>query len=65
MTADLVWPTFEPYRACQVCDHGSSGRCGRPEVQAEFDAARRPHGACGPEARYLQIKGFDYSKEIR
>jgi hypothetical protein len=64
MTEATVWPTFTPHRACQLCDHGRDGKCARPEVLAEFDAARRQHGACGPEARFLTIKGFDYSKEI-
>jgi len=69
MTADTIWPTFAPNRACQLCDHGRSEGCKRPEVSGvarstAFNAARALGGACGPEARYLTIKGFDYSKEI-
>lgn len=64
MTEATVWPTFDAYSACRACDHGGDDRvCKRPEVRAVFEAARRPTGACGPEARYLTIKGFDYSKE--
>lgn len=66
MTAEHIWPTFDPYRACRACDHGGDdGACKRPEVRAMFEAARRPTGACGPEARYLTINGLDYSKELR
>lgn len=60
----LLWDgSREAYRACRLCDHGRDGTCARPEVRAAFEAARRTGGACGPDARYLTIKGFDYSKE--
>ena len=67
MTEALVWPTFEAYRACQRCDHGTTGACRRQEVQGrgqpvEYAAARRSGGACGPEADLLTINGLDYSK---
>lgn len=69
MTAEHVWPTFDACRACRACDHGGDDRvCKRLEVsgvarRTAFNAARAMGGACGPDARYLTIKGFDYSKE--
>jgi len=59
---------LDPPRACAACEHGREGVCSRAEVagqgrRTEFSAARALGGACGPEARYLTIKGFDYSRE--
>lgn len=68
MTAEHVWPTFDAYRACRACDHGRSEGCKRLEGSGvarstAFNAARALGGASRPDARYLTIKGFDYSKE--
>lgn len=67
MTAPPTW-NVPAHGACRRCDHGRSGGCKRLEVSGvarstDFSAARALGGACGPDARYLTIKGFDYSKE--
>lgn len=69
MTPPAAWiAQGTGWAACKRCDLGSNGACKRLEVSGvarstEFDRARALGGACGPDARYLTIKGFDYSKE--
>lgn len=54
----------QTYRACEVCDHGKTGACVRPEVAGRaqqgipFEQARRNQGPCGPEAYYLAFPGL-------
>lgn len=60
--------TVEAAGATPRSDHGRSEGCKRLEVSGAargtaFNAARALGGACGPDARYLTIKGFDYSEE--
>lgn len=69
MTPPASWiAQGDGWAACKRCDHGRSGACQRPEAVGRgqplaYDAARALGGPCGPDARYLTIKGFDYSKE--
>jgi len=51
------------YRACALCDSGKQGTCKRPEVAGRspgvpFEAARRQHGPCGPEAYWMTFPGL-------
>jgi hypothetical protein len=69
MSPPSTWAAFDQFGACRSCDHGGRDRaCRRSEVAGSgralaFVAARATGGACGPDARYLTVKGFDYSKE--
>ena len=56
----------EPLRGCQVCDFGRGANppgesCKHPEVAGRVPLPsldmRRFGSACGPEAKYLTIKG--------
>jgi hypothetical protein len=55
---------------CYLCDYGLSGACVHPAVrgqkpQESFDAARQPHGPCGPEAHYLDFEGLYWPGDRR
>lgn len=57
-----------PYRACQICSHGTDDLAGtrmcqcRAVVQAgqqkPVDQMRKPGGPCGPEAEHLDFPGL-------
>ena len=61
---------FDPLRACRICQHRDrvastpdEPLCRHPRVTGRpgalhCTAARRPGGACGPEARLLEFPGL-------
>jgi hypothetical protein len=59
--------TADGYDACRLCDHREHNvdglLCQCPAVVApnrwqSAAFARTPHGACGPEARYMSFPGL-------
>jgi len=64
----LPSPLLEPppWRGCQLCHHGmgpdDQRLCGHPDAVGNqpqpVELLRRSHGACGPEAVYLDFPGL-------
>ena len=64
----ITWedPATGAYRACQLCDHGTTslqgGRfCVHPEAPVNHRAVvfcRAPGGFCGPDAKHLTFPGL-------
>jgi hypothetical protein len=52
-----------PLRGCAVCDHGKGGGalCGRLKnvYPSHTEHERAQGGACGPDAKFLTIKGTE------
>ena len=51
------WAQPLPYRCAEHCDYGDGPQCTHPQSRTTVDAARARGGACGPEARYMTVKG--------
>lgn len=65
MTPPLAWNASSQRSACCICVHGKTGTCTHAAVKAPLEAARLPHGACGPEARYLDFPGLNMPERKR
>ena len=71
LQAPQAWhaQAISPYRACDLCTHGSTSAatglrmCGHPSAVTRgtpvpVDLARARCGACGPEALHLHLPGM-------
>lgn len=69
MTSPLPGLGCDPLRACRLCSHrdrtspADASLCRHPEVSGGLYAlhcanARKPYGACGPEAKCLDFPGL-------
>lgn len=62
-----AWAQVLPLRACELCTHGTTvgnqRLCTCPSVVGlrepqPVDVMRSTHGACGPDANYLDFPGL-------
>lgn len=62
-----TWDGFDPYHACDLCDHhidvGGVRHCTCTNVvlpgrSIPVETARKPYGTCGVDAKHLSFPGL-------